>query len=135
MDLNKLTMKSQAALEPEHVLFALLTDPEGVIYPLFDRLGVSARSVRDRVDEALDRLPKVYAQGAGTQVGLSQPAVSMLERAFAEAEALTDEYVSTDHLLLALVDSPGAAGRILKDAGETRDGVLGALAQVRGRQR
>jgi ATP-dependent Clp protease ATP-binding subunit ClpB len=150
MDLNKLTMKSQAALEasrdqavarshqaiePEHVLFALLTDPEGVIYPLFDHLGVAARSVRDRVDEALDRLPKVYAQGAGAQVGLSQPTVSMLEGAFREAEALTDEYVSTEHLLLALVDSPGAASRILAQAGVTRDAVLAALAQVRGRQR
>src|SRR5207302_118592 len=83
MDLSKLTLKSQAALEgareqavarnqqaiePEHVLFALLSDPEGVVYPLLHRLGVSPRPLRDQVDAALDRIPKVYAQGAATDV-------------------------------------------------------------------
>ncbi len=79
MDPNKLTLKSQAALEaareqalarshqsiePEHVLFALLSDPEGVVYPLLHHLGVAPKPLRDRVDAALDRLPKVYAPGA-----------------------------------------------------------------------
>jgi ATP-dependent Clp protease ATP-binding subunit ClpB len=149
MDLNKLTLKSQAALEaareqavarnhqviePEHILFALFADPESVIYPLLHQLGVEPRPLRDRVDEALDRVPKVYAQGA-SQVGLSPAAVSMLERAFREAETLTDEYVSTEHLLLAMLDQPGAAGRLLHGAGVTREGMLAALAQIRGRQR
>src|SRR5919108_2809609 len=108
MDLSKLTMKSQTALEgareqavarnhqtiePEHVLFALLSDPEGVIYPLLHRLGVSPRTLRDEVGASLDRMPKVYAQGP-SQVGLSPATASMLDRAFREAEALTDEYVS-----------------------------------------
>src|SRR2546422_10166191 len=99
MDLSKLTLKSQAALEgareqadarnhqsiePEHVLFALLSDPEGVLYPLLHRLGVSPRTVRDRVDAALDRLPKVYTQGA--QTGLSPATAAMLDPAFREAE-------------------------------------------------
>src|SRR5437867_10358388 len=115
MDLSKLTLKSQAALEgareqavardhqsiePEHVLFALLSDPEGVVYPLLHRLGVSPRTVRDQVDAVLDRIPKVYAQGV--QIGLSPATAAMLERAFAEAQGLTDEYVSTEHLLLAM---------------------------------
>jgi ATP-dependent Clp protease ATP-binding subunit ClpB len=149
MDLNKLTLKSQAALEaareqaaarsqqsiePEHVLLALFADPESVIYPLFHRLGVEPKPLRDRVDEALDRIPKVFTQGA-SQVGLSPAAASMLEQAFREAEALTDEYVSTEHLLLALLDSPGAAGRLLGEAGVARDGLLSALAEIRGRQR
>src|SRR5207248_11217747 len=114
MDLSKLTLKSQAALEgareqavardhqsiePEHVLFALLSDPEGVVYPLLHRLGVSPRTVRDQVDAALDRIPKVYAQGQ-SEVGVSPATASVLERAFAEAESLTDEYVSTEHLVL-----------------------------------
>ncbi len=148
MDLNKLTLKSQAALEaareqavarshqtiePEHVLFALLSDPEGVVYPLLHAVGASPRALRDAVDQELDRLPKVYAQGV--EVRLSQRTVSMLERAFAEASALTDEYVSTEHLLLALIDGDGAAARVLTDGGVTRAAVLGALAEVRGRQR
>jgi ATP-dependent Clp protease ATP-binding subunit ClpB len=148
VDLNKLTLKSQAALEaareqavarshqtiePEHVLYALLSDPEGVVYPLLHSLGASPRALRDGVDAELDRLPKVYAQGV--ELRLSPRTASMLDRAFAEASALTDEYVSTEHLLLALVEGDGAAARILADAGVTRDAILGALAEVRGRQR
>src|SRR6059058_4654858 len=149
MDLSKLTMKSQAALEaareqavardhqsiePEHVLFALLSDPEGVVYPLLHRLGVSPRPVRDQVDASLDRVPKVYAQGP-SQVGLSNATAAMFDRAFREAEALTDEYVSTEHLLLAMLDGSHPVGRMLAEAGLQRDAVLAALAEVRGRQR
>ncbi len=148
MDLNKLTLKSQAALgaareravarshqtiEPEHVLHALLSDPEGVVYPLLHALGGSPRAIRDQVDAELDRLPKVFAQGV--EVRLSPRTAAMLDRAFAEAKALTDEYVSTEHILLALIDGDGAAGRVLEQAGLTRDAVLSALADVRGRQR
>src|SRR5438874_6310688 len=149
MDLSKLTLKSQAALEgareqavarnhqsiePEHVLFALLSDPEGVVFPLFHRLGVSPRTVRDEVDAALDRIPKVYAQGV-SQVGLSNATAAMLDRAFHEAEALTDEYLSTEHLLLGMLAGSQPVGRMLADAGLQRDAVLAALAEVRGRQR
>ena len=148
MDPNKLTMKSQAALEaareqavarshqaiePEHVLLALLSDADGVIYPLLHRLGMSPRALRDQVDEALDRIPKVYAQGAEVRVS---PATGMLlERAFAEAKKLTDEYVSTEHLLLALLDGDTGPARLLREAGLNPDTVLAALAEVRGRQR
>ncbi len=148
MDPNKLTLKSQAALEsareqavarshqaiePEHVLYALLLDPEGVVYPLLHRLGTSPRTLRDGVDQALDRLPKVYAQG--DEVRLSPATGAMLERAFDEAAKLTDEYVSTEHLLLAMLEGKSEASRLLRDAGLSRDAVLGALAEVRGRQR
>jgi ATP-dependent Clp protease ATP-binding subunit ClpB len=148
VDLNKLTLKSQAALEaareqavarshqtiePEHVLLALLSDPEGVVYPLLHALGASPRALRDQVEAALDRLPKVYAQGV--ELRLSPKTASLLDRAFAEARALTDEYVSTEHVLLSLLEGGDAAAGILLDAGLTRDGVLGALAEVRGRQR
>jgi ATP-dependent Clp protease ATP-binding subunit ClpB len=149
MDLSKLTLKSQMALEgareqavarnhqsiePEHLLFALLSDPEGVVYPLLHRLGVSPRTVRDQVEAALDRIPRVYAQG-GSQVGLSQATVAMLDRAFTEAQALTDEYVSTEHLLLAMLDTSSTVGKLLEGVGVQRDQVLAALAEVRGRQR
>ena len=150
MDLNKLTIKSQAALEgahqqavarnhqtiePEHVLFALLFDPEGVVYPLLDHVGVTPKTVRDQVDQALDRIPKVYAQGPAAEVRISPGTSKLLEAAGGEAEALTDEYISTEHLLLALLDVESVAARVLRDAGLTRDGVLAALAEVRGRQR
>jgi ATP-dependent Clp protease ATP-binding subunit ClpB len=149
MDPNKLTMKSQAALEgarqqaiardhqaiePEHLLLALLSDPEGVVYPLLHALGVAPKPLRDGVESALDRLPKVFAQGT-SEVRVSPALGTVLDGAFREAEALTDEYVSTEHLLLALLEGGSAAARLLRDAGLERDAVLTALAQVRGRQR
>jgi ATP-dependent Clp protease ATP-binding subunit ClpB len=148
LDPNKLTMKSQGALEaaheqavarshqviePEHVLFALLSDPDGVVYPLLHRLGISPRTLRDQVDDALDRVPKVYAQGA--EVRVSQATAVLLDDALVEAEKLTDEYVSTEHLFLALLDGDTGAARLLREAGLERDAVLAALAEVRGRQR
>jgi len=148
VDLNKLTLKSQGALtsaqelardrnhqlvEPAHVLFALLSDPEGVVYPLLQRLGQSPRALRDRVEEQLDRIPKVY--GFSQELYLSQATRQLLDRAFEEAMQLTDEYVSTEHLFLAMLDNAGEVSRLLKDAGLTRDAVLAALADVRGRQR
>ncbi len=149
MDLQKLTLKSQAALEaareqavarnhqvilPEHVLFSLLSDPEGVVYPLLHNLGASPRAVRDQVDAALDRVPRVFAQGT-VEMRIAPETGAMLEDALREAQVLTDEYVSTEHLLLAMVEGGGNAARILRDSGLTRDGVLAALAEVRGRQR
>ena len=148
MDLGKLTLKSQQALadaqqqaaarshqtiEPEHLLFALLSDPDGVVYPLFDHLGVPPKPLRDKVDEALERVPKVYAQGG--EVSIGRAAGLALESAGREAEALTDEYISTEHILLALLEGDGGAARLLRDAGVTREGVLAALAEVRGRRR
>ncbi len=148
MDLNRLTIKSQQALEaahqqaaarnhqtiePEHILVALLSDPDGIVYPLLTQLGIPPKAVRDQVDEALERIPKIYAQGG--QISLGPAAARVLDRARQEAEALTDEYISTEHLLLALMEDGGAAARILQDSGLTRDAVLAALADMRGRQR
>src|SRR5437867_12436937 len=118
MDMEKLTLKTRAALDgahqqalarnhqeigPEHVLFALLSDPEGVVYPLLQQLGVHPKTLRDRVEGALDRFPKVFA-GGRVEPRFS-PAVShVLEKAGAEADRLTDEYISTEQLLLAVLD-------------------------------
>jgi len=148
MELDRLTIKSQAALqeahqqatarhhqqiEPEHLLFALLTDPEGVVFPLLHQLGVVPRQLRDRVDELLNAKPKVYAEGV--QASLAPSTVRLLEAAGREAEQLTDEYISTEHLLLAMLQSDGAAAQLLTEAGLTRDAVLAGLAEVRGRHR
>ncbi|MGZ5354348.1 MAG: ATP-dependent chaperone ClpB [Actinomycetota bacterium] len=149
MDPNKLTMKSQAALEaarqqalarshqaiePEHLLLALLSDPEGVVYPLLHAVGVSPKPLRDRVDAELDRVPKVFAQGA-TDARVSPALAKVLDAAFREADAMSDEYVSTEHLLLAMLEGTSPAARLLRETGLQRDAVLAALAEVRGRQR
>src|SRR5205085_2825509 len=130
MDLNKLTLKSQSALqaaqelardrnhqtvEPAHVVFALLSDPDGVVFPLLQKLGLSPRALRDRVEELLDRIPKVYGAGGG-EVYLGSGSRQVLDRAFEEAAALTDEYVSTEHLFLALLEVPGDVANVLKGA-------------------
>ncbi|HZB02019.1 MAG TPA: ATP-dependent chaperone ClpB [Actinomycetota bacterium] len=148
MELDRLTIKSQAALqeahqqatarhhqqiEPEHVLYALLTDPEGVVFPLLHQLGVVPKQLRDEVDERLDAKPKVYAEGV--QVGLAPSTARLLEAAGREAEQLTDEYISTEHVLLAMLQGDGSVQRLLSESGITRDAVLQALAAVRGSHR
>ncbi|HEX2090382.1 MAG TPA: ATP-dependent chaperone ClpB [Actinomycetota bacterium] len=148
MDLNKLTLKSQEALqaaqeqargrnhqlvEPAHVLFALLSDAEGVVYPLLQRLQQSPRALRDRTEQLLERIPNVY--GPQQEIYLSRQTSSVLDRALGEAQELTDEYVSTEHLFLALMETDRDIARLLKDAGVTRDAVLNALVEIRGRQR
>jgi ATP-dependent Clp protease ATP-binding subunit ClpB len=148
MDLNRLTQRSRQALEqaqqlasarnhqqlePEHLMHALLSDPDGVVYPLLHAVGVSPRTLRDRVEELLARVPKVY--GPPQEVALSRTTADVLERAFTEASGLTDEYVSTEHLLLAMLEGTSQLSRLLQETGLTRERVLAALAQVRGRQR
>jgi ATP-dependent Clp protease ATP-binding subunit ClpB len=148
MDLSKLTLRSRQALteaqalasqrnhqviEPDHLLFSMLSDPEGVIYPLLHALGTSPRAVRDPLEERLDRMPKVY--GPAQEPTLSPATRHVLERAFAEATTLGDEYVSTEHLLLAMLEGASDVARLLGEAGLGRENVLQALAEVRGRQR
>ena len=147
MDLNKLTIKSQEALaraqqaaaehnhqqvEPAHLLAALLAEPEGVVYPLLQKLGASPRTLMNRVGEVLERVPKVYGQ---VEIYLSQPTRSLLEGAFAEAESLGDAYVSTEHLLLAFLEQRDEVASVLVDAGIERTAVLDALKEIRGSQR
>jgi ATP-dependent Clp protease ATP-binding subunit ClpB len=148
MDLNKLTLKSQEAVqaaqelargrnhqtvEPAHLLAALLADPEGVVFPMLQKLGQSPRVLRDRAEELLDRIPKVY--GPQEEMYLSAATRHVLERAFTEAAALSDEYVSTEHLFLALLEGATDVARLLQEAGVARDRVLSALVEIRGRQR
>jgi ATP-dependent Clp protease ATP-binding subunit ClpB len=150
MDLNKLTLKSQSALqeahdravasnqqaiEPEHLLAALLADPDGIIFPLLHQAGADPGALRRRVDEAIDRLPKVFAQGSAGEARISAATGRLLDEAGREAEALTDEYISTEHLLLGMLDADSGAARVLLNAGLTRAGILSALAEVRGRRR
>jgi ATP-dependent Clp protease ATP-binding subunit ClpB len=126
--------RNQQVVEPEHLLYGLLADPEGVVFPLVQRLGSSPRSLRDRVEELIDRIPRTYT-GAQQQVTASPAFVRVLERAVEEMKSLKDEYTSTEHLLLALTEVAGPVATLLKGAGITRDAILQALVEVRGNQR
>ncbi len=149
MNLEKFTIKAQEALanaqhlvtergqqqiEPEHVLFTMVTDTEGIIPPILKKLGVNPEDVKRQLDLAIDKFPKVY--GAPGQVYASNNLNVMINQAMKEAKNLKDEYVSTEHLLLAMADQKGTeAYRILNSLGVTRDAILKALQEVRGKQR
>src|SRR3981081_686259 len=116
------------AVEPEHLLLALVSQEEGVARTLLERTGASVQALQPALISAIERFPKV--SGAGQQPYLSQALATSLEKAEQEAERLRDEYISTEHLLLALTDQ-----KILKDAGVNHDALLKELRQVRGNQR
>ena len=121
------------ALEPEHLLVALLQQREGVVGPVLAKLGARADTVQQQLEAELGRMPKVRG-GSGQYLGDRLRAT--LERAEREAERFKDEYVSTEHLLIAIAqDRDGAAGRALAAAGVSSDAIYKALVDVRGTQR
>ncbi|HEV3136192.1 MAG TPA: ATP-dependent chaperone ClpB [Acidimicrobiia bacterium] len=149
LDPNRFTRKTGEALQsaqalareqnhsqvtPEHLLAALVSQPEGVVLPVLERVGVPAKTVRDRVEEALQNLPKVYGQTA-QQAQLSQDSYRILEAADQERTGLDDDYLSTEHLLLAMTELTGGVGDLLRGLGVTHDSVLTALKDVRGSHR
>ncbi|GFE13325.1 chaperone protein ClpB [Streptomyces glebosus] len=153
MDMNQLTQKSQEALQEaqtiagrmdqtevdgEHLLLALLDQPDGLVPRLFDQAGADTEALRASLMSELSRRPKVTGPGATPgQVYVTQRLAKLLDTAEQEAKRLKDEYVSVEHLILALVDegSRTAAGRLLKEHGITKDGFLSALTRIRGNQR
>src|SRR6266542_2666934 len=149
LDPNRFTRKTGEALQaaqalaregnhsqvtPEHLLAALVSQPEGVVLPVLERVGVPAKTVRDRVEEALRSLPQVYGQTA-QQAQLSQEAYRILEAADEERVSLDDDYLSTEHILLAMTEVTGGVGDLLRGLGVTHDAVLTALKDVRGSHR
>ncbi|MFH8629693.1 ATP-dependent chaperone ClpB [Streptomyces lydicus] len=153
MDMNRLTQKSQEALQEaqtiagrmdqtevdgEHLLLALLDQPDGLVPRLFDQAGADTGALRASLMSELSRRPKVTGPGATPgQVYVTQRLAKLLDTAEQEAKRLKDEYVSVEHLVLALVDegSRTAAGRLLKEHGITKNGFLSALTRIRGNQR
>ena len=148
MALDKFTVKSQEALEraqrlarerghqelaPEHLLAALLAEPEGTVSAVLAKLGVQPAAVTAALEPALGRLPRV----SGGSMYAGETLRSVLDRAEAQATRLKDEFVSVEHLLLALADPAHASGaqQALAKAGVTPEAVLKALQQVRGGQR
>ncbi len=153
MDLNRLTQKSQEALEAaqtralraghnevdgEHLLIALVEQTDGLFPRLLEKLEVAPETVAAAVSRELDRRPRVSGPGAEAgKIFVTRRLQTLLDLAEKEAKGLRDDYVSVEHLALALIDEGAttAAGRALREARVTRDRFLAALQSVRGHQR
>ncbi|MFZ2487386.1 MAG: ATP-dependent chaperone ClpB [Anaerolineae bacterium] len=149
MRLDKLTQKAQEAvleaqtiaenennaqIEPEHLLLALLQQSDGVAPQIVQALGLNPETLAAQVAAEVARRPKVY--GTATQIGLSAAMQRVLQAAQGEADGMRDEYVSTEHVLLALAGKAGeGAARLLAASGVTKDAILQALQGIRGNQR
>src|SRR5580693_7876404 len=146
---DKFTLKSQEAIQkasslanengqpevlPIHLLMALVEDREGIIVPLLQKIGVPTEQLVSSARQAIDKLPKV--SGAASEPGLSASMQRVLNEASKEAQDFKDEYVSTEHLLLALAQiKKDPAQVLLTSVGATREAILQALTSVRGNQR
>src|SRR5579862_9438183 len=146
---DKFTVKSQEAVQnsaqlasengnpeilPLHLLSALLADKEGVIPSVLEKVGVPLGQLDAKAHDAVSQLPKI--SGAAAQPGASHALNQVFDQAFKEAEEFKDEYVSTEHLLLALTRQKNdGAQLLLASFGATHDAVLKSLASVRGNQR
>jgi ATP-dependent Clp protease ATP-binding subunit ClpB len=121
-------------LSPEHMFLSLLRQPDGLARPLLEKLNVQPNVVEQQLEEELRRRPKVTGGNAGQTLGTDLR--NTLDQAEKEMSKLKDEYVSVEHFLLALVDSPVTpVGKILRAQGVTRDRMMQALQAVRGAQR
>ncbi len=149
MRLDKFTIKAQEALqeaqsvaekngnqelEPEHLLSTLLGQKDGIAPPLLKKLGTNYSLLQDRVQERIEKFPKVQGAGGGSYI--SPRLKTILDQAEKEAEQFKDEFVSSEHFLLAMAGAKNTeAGRILNSLGVTHDAILKALQDVRGNQR
>ena len=152
MDLNRLTEKLQEALhgaqalatrrnhqgvDVEHVLAALVEQQEGLAVALLAAAGIAPSAVREGIEQELHKIPQVSGPGMSTQqVHITQRLAQLLTQAEDETKGLKDEYVSVEHLLLAmLADTKGGAGRLLQALGLSRNKLMESLQKVRGHQR
>ena len=151
MNINRFTEKSQEALreaqssatrrshqgvDVEHLLLAMLDQSEGLAPEVLQAAGANVTILKERLGQELDRLPQVSGPtGAAEQIYVTQRLNRVLTRAEDEAATLKDEYVSIEHLLLAMVDERGAAARLLREQGVSRQSLMLALQKVRGGQR
>ena len=147
MNLNKFTEKAQEALmesqnlaqrngqvavEPEHLLKNLAEQDPGLALSILRKAGIAVDGLVRRIDQVVEQLPKVSGGGSA---GMSRRLSDTCLKAEDEAKKFKDDYVSVEHLLLALVEDSGMAGRTLKEFGVSRDRLMGALQEVRGSQR
>lgn len=150
MNLQKLTLKAQEAvqraqeiaasysnqqIEPIHVLAALVQDSGGIVPPMLMKIGANVNYLKLKVNESIEALPKISGGALGSSY-LSNATIRMLEGAQKEALTMGDEYVSTEHLLLAICEETATpAGSLLRDQGAGRDTVTRAMKEVRGAHR
>ena len=147
MDMNKLTQAAQRVVlgaidaakaahhpyvVPAHLIEQLLTETDGIIYPLLSRLDVAPTALRDRTVDTLDHLSKVYGDA---EVQFSPEAAAVIKTAESERDAFGDDYVSLEHMMLSLTKDKGPTGRALADLGITRQAIMEALEELRGNQR
>jgi ATP-dependent Clp protease ATP-binding subunit ClpB len=146
---NKFTLRAQEAfqdavdkasknqhqqVEPEHILWALLSRRENIVYQLCEKMGVQTEMLLSVLEREIDRFPKVTGASVSGQY-LSQASAKILDSAASIADSMKDEFIGSEHLFLAMVESSHKVGRILADAGATKDKTLKALASLRGSQR
>ena len=144
MDLNTFTHKAQQAVMgaraqaeqyhhqaagPDHLLLALLGQSDGIVYPLLSRLSVDPTALKASLADRLDSAPRVFGD---VEIGFSPALIAVLEAADSERRAMKDDYVSVEHLLLALAGAKGQPGDLLRSSGADRDSMLEALAALRG---
>ncbi|MGD8961867.1 MAG: Clp protease N-terminal domain-containing protein, partial [Desulfobacterales bacterium] len=150
MRFDKFTIKSQELIqnaqslasqlnnqqiEPEHLLAAMLSENDGIAVAMLRKLGASPGDIAQEVKAAVDRLPKISGS-ATAEVYISPRSKAVLEQAFSEATKMKDEYVSIEHILLAISEeTAGEAAKILSRTGVTRDAILHGLQEIRGKQR
>jgi ATP-dependent Clp protease ATP-binding subunit ClpB len=149
MNLQKFTLKAQEAIqqalelaasrnhqgvEPPHLFKAFLNDQTGVVVTLLRKLGTNLETLGRKADAAMDKLPVVTGASVSGQY-LGNEMKRVFDRAQAEAELLKDEYVSSEHLLVALAEARDAVGEALREQGVTKENVLAVLKDVRGNQR
>jgi ATP-dependent Clp protease ATP-binding subunit ClpB len=151
MDINRFTEKAQQAvssaqsrairyghqqIDVEHLLAALLDQEDGLAISIFNKVDVNSGTLKQRVEQELQRMPKVSGpSGAADQVYVTGRLNRLLTLAEDEAHKLKDEYISIEHLLLAMTDDGGATGRIFKEFQVTRERLVRALQEIRGNQR
>ena len=150
MRFDKFTIKAQEAIQQcqniaetyqhqeidvEHLLVALITQGDGVVIPILQKLGTNPKLILGHLDEELKKIPKVYGNGTG-QVYMSPRLNAIFKNAQKEAERLKDEFISTEHLLISIADERGGkASPILAQSGVTKDNIFKVLQNIRGTQR
>jgi ATP-dependent Clp protease ATP-binding subunit ClpB len=148
---DKFTVKAQEAVQranelasehgnpelvPVHLLTALVEDREGIVAPVLEKIGIGPQAVLSDVYKEIEKLPKVSGSSGANQPSMSAQVNQLLEKSFKEADSFKDEYVSTEHMLLALTElKRDPAQELLARHGATHDAILKALTAVRGSQR
>jgi len=148
---DKFTVKAQEAVQranelasehgnpelaPVHLLAALVEDREGIVSPVLEKIGIGPQAVLGDIYKEIEKLPKVSGTSGANQPSMSSQVNQLLEKSFKEADTFKDEYVSTEHVLLALTSlKRDPAQELLARHGATHDAILKALTAVRGSQR